>query len=81
LIGTPVGILAGTYLAEYGKEELARRGDALPQRCAALRAFYRDRLFVYTVYVAHVKHFSGWAGAIALALIVIRSWCVPPTTC
>jgi phosphate transport system permease protein len=71
LMGTPIGILAGTYLAEYG-----RRGWLAP----ATR-FINDvllsapsivvGLFVYSVYVARVKHFSGWAGAIALAIIVI----------
>jgi len=71
LIGTPVGILAGTYLAEYG-----RRGWLAP----ATR-FINDvllsapsiviGLFVYAVYVAHVKHFSGWAGALALSIIVV----------
>ena len=71
LIGTPVGILAGTYLAEYG-----RRGWLAP----ATR-FINDvllsapsiviGLFVYSVYVARVKHFSGWAGAFALAIIVV----------
>ena len=71
LLGTPVGILAGTYLAEYG------RGSWL----AAATRFLNDMLlsapsiiiglFIYTVYVARVKHFSGWAGTFALALIVI----------
>ena len=71
LIGTPVGILAGTYLAEYGRTS----------RLAAATRFLNDvllsapsiiiGLFVYSVYVARAKHFSGWAGAIALALIVI----------
>lgn len=71
LIGTPVGILAGTYLAEYG-----RRGWLTP----ATR-FINDvllsapsiviGLFVYSVYVAQLKHFSGWAGALALAIIVV----------
>jgi len=71
VIGTPVGVLAGTYLAEYG------RGAWL----ASATRFLNDMLlsapsiiiglFVYTVYVAQVKHFSGWAGAFALALIVI----------
>jgi len=71
LIGTPVGILAGTYLAEYGK------GSWL----AAATRFLNDvllsapsivmGLFVYSMYVAYVKHFSGWAGALALSLIVI----------
>jgi phosphate transport system permease protein len=71
LIGTPIGILAGTYLAEYG-----RRGWLAP----ATR-FVNDvllsapsiviGLFVYAVHVSKVKHFSGWAGAFALAIIVI----------
>jgi phosphate transport system permease protein len=71
LIGTPVGVLAGTYLAEFG-----RRGWLAP----ATR-FINDvllsapsiviGLFVYAVYVAKVGHFSGWAGALALSVIVV----------
>jgi len=71
LIGTPIGILAGTYLAEFGQ-----RGWLAP-----VTRFINDvllsapsiviGLFVYEVYVVHVKHFSGWAGALALAIIVI----------
>jgi phosphate transport system permease protein len=71
LIGTPIGILAGTYLAEFG-----RRGWLAP----ATR-FINDillsapsiviGLFIYSVYVAQVKHFAGWGGALALSLIVI----------
>ena len=71
LIGTPIGILAGTYVAEYG-----RRGWLAPTT-----RFINDillsapsiviGLFVYAVYVAQVKHFSGWAGTFALALLVI----------
>jgi len=71
LIGTPIGILAGTYLAEYG-----RRGWLAP----ATR-FLNDvllsapsiviGLFIYAVYVAQVGHYSGWAGAVALAILVI----------
>jgi len=71
LIGTPVGILAGTYLAEFGKNS----------RLASATRFLNDvllsapsiviGLFVYSIYVARVKHFSGWAGALALALIVV----------
>jgi phosphate transport system permease protein len=38
-------------------------------------------LFVYAVYVAQRRHFSGWAGALALAIIVIPWSCAPPTTC
>jgi phosphate transport system permease protein len=71
LIGTPIGMLAGTYLAEFG-----RRGWLAP----ATR-FINDillsapsiviGLFIYSIYVAKVKHFSGWGGALALSLIVI----------
>jgi phosphate transport system permease protein len=71
LIGTPIGILAGTYLAEFGQ-----RGWLAP-----VTRFINDillsapsiviGLFVYEVYVVHIKHFSGWAGALALAIIVI----------
>jgi phosphate transport system permease protein len=71
VLGTPVGILAGTYLAEYG------RGGWL----AGATRFLNDvllsapsiviGLFVYSVYVARVGHFSALAGALALALIVV----------
>jgi phosphate transport system permease protein len=71
LIGTPIGILAGTYLAEFG-----HRGWMAP-----VTRFINDillsapsiviGLFVYEIYVVHVKHFSGWAGAMALAILVI----------
>ena len=71
MIGTPIGILAGTYLAEFGQ-----RGWLAP-----VTRFINDvllsapsiviGLFVYEVYVVHVKHFSGWAGALALSIIVI----------
>jgi phosphate transport system permease protein len=71
IIGTPIGILAGTYLAEFGQ-----RGWMAP-----ITRFINDvllsapsiviGLFVYEVYVTRVKHFSGWAGAFALAILVI----------
>jgi phosphate transport system permease protein len=71
LFGTPIGILAGTYLAEFG------RGG----RFAAVVRFVNDMLlsapsillglFAYEVLVVTMGHFSGWAGAFALSLIVI----------
>ena len=71
LIGTPIGIFAGIYLAEYGS-----RGWLAP--CTR---FINDillsapsiiiGLFIYEIYVFQVKHFSAWAGSFALALIVI----------
>jgi phosphate transport system permease protein len=70
-ISTPIGILAGIYLAEFGKDGWL----------ASITRFINDillsapsiviGLFVYTVYVARVGHFSGWAGSAALALIAI----------
>jgi len=70
-IGTPIGILAGTYLAEYGKHE----------KISSVIRFVNDillsapsiviGLFVYEVMVAPMGHFSGYAGAVALAVIVI----------
>jgi phosphate transport system permease protein len=71
LIGTPLGILAGTYMAEYG------RGSKL----TFIVRFINDillsapsiviGLFVYEILVAQVGHFSGFAGALALAIIVV----------
>jgi len=71
LIGTPIGILAGTYMAEYGRHD----------RLSTLVRFINDillsapsiviGLFVYEVMVAPMGHFSGYAGAVALAVIVI----------
>lgn len=70
-IGTPIGILAGTYLAEYGRAS----------RLSMVVRFINDvllsapsiivGLFVYEVMVIHMGHFSAWAGAVALAIIVI----------
>ncbi len=70
-IGTPIGILAGTYMAEYGKSA----------KLTVVVRFINDillsapsivvGLFVYEIMVVPMGHFSGWAGAVALALIVI----------
>jgi phosphate transport system permease protein len=71
LIGTPVGILAATYLSEYGRNGWL----------ASVTRFINDillsapsiviGLFIYSIYVARVGHFSGWAGSFALSLLVI----------
>jgi phosphate transport system permease protein len=70
-IGTPLGILAGTYMAEYGRYD----------RLTFVVRFINDillsapsiviGLFIYEVMVAQMGHFSGWAGAVALAVIVV----------
>jgi phosphate transport system permease protein len=71
LISTPIGVMAGIYLSEYGAKS----------KVASITRFVNDimlsapsiviGLFIYAVLVAQVKHFSGWAGTIALALIAI----------
>jgi phosphate transport system permease protein len=71
LIGTPVGILAGTYLAEYGRHD----------KLSSVVRFINDillsapsivvGLFIYEILVAPMGHFSGYAGAVALAVIVM----------
>ena len=70
-LGTPIGVLAGIFLAEYGKGTLL----------GALTGFINDillsapsiviGLFIYSAVVATTKTFSGWAGVLALALIVV----------
>jgi phosphate transport system permease protein len=71
MFGTPIGILAGTYMAEYGRYA----------RTTSVVRFINDillsapsiivGLFIYEVMVAQMGHFSGWAGAVALAVIVV----------
>jgi phosphate transport system permease protein len=71
MIGTPIGILAGTYMAEYGRHD----------KLTSVVRFINDillsapsiviGLFIYEVMVYPMGHFSGWAGAVALAVIVI----------
>jgi phosphate transport system permease protein len=71
LFSTPIGVLAGVYLSEYGDRS----------RFAAITRFVNDimlsapsiviGLFVYALVVVPTKHFSGWAGAVALSLIAI----------
>jgi phosphate transport system permease protein len=71
VIGTPIGILAGTYMAEYGRYA----------KLATVVRFVNDillsapsivvGLFVYEVMVVRMGHFSAWAGGVALAILVI----------
>jgi phosphate transport system permease protein len=71
IIGTPIGILAGTYMAEYGRHD----------KLSSVVRFINDillsapsivvGLFVYEIVVAPMGHFSGYAGAVALAVLVI----------
>ena len=71
VIGTPIGILAGTYMAEYGRYS----------RLTTVVRFVNDillsapsiviGLFVYEIMVVRMGHFSGWAGGVALAILMI----------
>ncbi len=70
-IGTPVGILAGTYLAEYGKTGWLAPTTRFINDILLSAPSIVIGLFVYEVAVHHVGHFSGWAGSLALSLIVI----------
>jgi phosphate transport system permease protein len=70
-VGTPIGLLVGTYLAEYAKG--SRLGDAVRFVSDILLSApsILIGLFVYQVLVVPFGGFSGWAGAVALAIIVI----------
>jgi len=70
-IGTPVGILAGTYLAEYGRSGWLAPATRFVNDVLLSAPSIVIGLFVYAVHVSQVRHFSGWAGAFALAIIVI----------
>jgi phosphate transport system permease protein len=71
LIGTPIGILAGTYMAEYGRYN----------KLSTVIRFINDvllsapsiviGLFVYEVLVVYMGHFSAWAGIAALSILVM----------
>jgi phosphate transport system permease protein len=70
-VSTPIGILAGIYLAEFGKDGWLARTTRFINDILLSAPSIVIGLFVYTVYVAQVGHFSGWAGSAALALIAI----------
>ena len=71
LIGTPIGILAGTYLAEYGTRGWLAPATRFINDVLLSAPSIVIGLFVYAVYVVRVGHFSAWAGALSLAIIVI----------
>ena len=71
LLGTPIGILAGTYLAEYGRSGWLATATRFLNDVLLSAPSIVIGLFVYSVHVAQVGHFSGWAGSIALGLLVV----------
>ena len=70
-ISTPIGIMAGIYLAEFGKDGWIARVTRFINDILLSAPSIVIGLFVYTIYVAQIGKFSGMAGVIALALIVI----------
>jgi len=71
LLGTPVGVLAGIYLAEYGQRGWLGHTTRFINDILLSAPSIVIGLFIYSVVVARAKSFSGWAGVLALALIVI----------
>jgi phosphate transport system permease protein len=71
LLGTPIGVLAGIYLAEYGQRGWLGHTTRFINDILLSAPSIVIGLFIYSVVVARVQSFSGWAGALALALIVI----------
>jgi phosphate transport system permease protein len=71
LIGTPIGILAGVYLAEYGQRTWLGNATRFINDILLAAPSIVIGLFIYAVVVARARSFSGWAGVFALALIVI----------
>jgi phosphate transport system permease protein len=71
LIGTPVGIMAGIYLAEYGQRSWLGRITQFINDILLSAPSIVIGLFVYWMVVSRFKSYSGWAGVMALSLIVI----------
>ncbi len=70
-VATPIGIMAGIYLAEYGKRGWVGPTTRFVNDILLSAPSIILGLFVYAVIVANAKHFSGWAGSVALALIAV----------
>jgi phosphate transport system permease protein len=69
--GTPLGVLAGTYMAEYGRYSKLTDVVRFINDILLSAPSIVIGLFVYEIMVARMGHFSAWAGAVALAIIVI----------
>jgi len=71
LLGTPIGVLTGIYLAEYGKYTWLGKATRFINDILLSAPSIVIGLFIYAIYVANVGNFSAFAGILALALIVI----------
>ncbi|CAN5905254.1 phosphate ABC transporter permease PstA [soil metagenome] len=70
-ISTPIGVLAGIYLAEYGEKNWFAQTTRFVTDIMLSAPSIVVGLFIYALYVAQAKHFSGWAGSLAISLIAI----------
>ena len=71
LISTPIGVMAGIYLSEYGQKSKFSEVTRFLNDIMLSAPSIVIGLFVYALVVVNVKHFSGWAGTFALSLIAI----------
>jgi len=71
IIGTPIGVMAGTYLAEYGEKSFFAESVRMINDILLSAPSIIIGVFVYGLMVLPMGHFSGWAGSVALAIIVI----------
>jgi phosphate transport system permease protein len=71
IIGTPIGILAGTYMAEYGRHDVVTTVVRFINDILLSAPSIVVGLFIYEIMVAPMGHFSGLAGGVALAVLVI----------
>ena len=69
VVGTPIGMMAGTYLAEYGKNNSLAQTIRFINDILLSAPSIVVGLFVYEIMVAQMGHFSAWAGVVALAII------------
>lgn len=70
-VAAPLGVLSGTYLAEYGRHSRVAHGVRFINDILLSAPSIIIGLFVYSVMVVPMSHFSGWAGAAALALVAV----------
>jgi len=71
LVGSPIGILAGTFLAEYGRSNPIASAVRFINDILLSAPSIIVGIFIYQLMVLRMGHFSAWAGAMALAMIVI----------
>ncbi|GHV08920.1 phosphate transport system permease protein PstA [Campylobacterota bacterium] len=69
-IGIPIGLMAGTFISEYGGAKITKFARAASEIMTSIPSIVIGA-FVYAVLVLPIGHFSGWAGAVALAIIMI----------